>query len=110
MQSHSPLAATQPPPRCAPDGCPVVIGWELAVSLWERHTPGPLATCAFCRADMTCPSWRFAHLFLSEAVARTTALDETTRELPALRQPPLPRRQPGAQLATEERYDGWFTR
>src|SRR4051794_1895515 len=22
---------------------------------------------------------------------------------------PLPRRQPGAQLATEERYDGWFT-
>jgi hypothetical protein len=109
MLSRS-VVATQPPPSHAPSGCPVLIGWELAVSLWERHIPGPLVDCVFCRADMVCPSWRFAHMFLSEAVARMPAADEATHELPVAQQPSLPRRRPGAQLTAEERYDGWFTR
>jgi hypothetical protein len=102
--------ASQPPSPHAQNGCPVVIGWELAVSLWERHTPGPLVDCVFCRGDSVCPSLRFAHMFLSEAVARMPTADEATRELPVVRQPTLPQRRPGAQLAAEERYDGWFSR
>jgi hypothetical protein len=67
---------------------------------------------------MPCLGFRFADEFLADALApqpERVAADrpmpeDVTRELPCVEQPPLPRRRPGAHLAAEERYDGWFTR
>jgi hypothetical protein len=99
----------QLPPTRAPEGCPVVIGWELAAALWVRHLPEPTAAVPVCRAcgwRMPCPSWRFADWFLATAIPALT--EDKTRELPTVR-PPLPRREPGAHLQEESRFDGWFT-
>src|SRR6266700_6798895 len=121
MPPRSPFTIERPPPRRAPQGCPVVIGWELAASLWQRHLPDALAAppvCAACRLAMPCPCWRFADVFLADAcdlpervpVPVRPVVDEATRELPRVTRPPLPRRRPGTHLEPEERYDGWFTR
>jgi hypothetical protein len=93
----------------APHGCPVIIGWELAAWLWRHHLPDPLRDrdrCARCRLPMPCLCWRFADGFLADAIDRA---QEATRELPRVDRPPLPRRQPGAQLGPEEKFGGWFT-
>jgi hypothetical protein len=114
---RSPFTAERPPPTRAPSGCPVVIGWELAAYLWRSHLPDPLgrdATCAQCRLPMPCPCWRFADTFLADVIQPSSetraVVDEATRELPRVKQRPLPRRKPGASLTEEERYDRWFTR
>lgn len=93
----------------------MVIGWELAAGLWRSHVPDPLsgeAICAQCRIRMPCWCWRFADAFLAEAVEPAAgmgaAADDATRELPRVERSPLPRRQPGAHLQSEKRYDGWF--
>lgn len=111
---YSPFTVECPPPPCPPQGVPVVIGWELASSLWRSHLPDPLsrdATCTQCHLPMPCFCWLFADAFLAEAVAPADAptLDDATRELPRIEKPRLPRRQPGASLAEEERYEEWFT-
>jgi hypothetical protein len=97
----------------APYGCPVVIGWELAASLWRSHLPDPLtgsAICGRCGLRMPCPCWRFADVFLAQVIEPQSAVDDPTRKLPRVERRPLPRRQPGAQLQAEERFDGWFMR
>lgn len=90
----------------------MVIGWELASSLWRSHLPDPLsrdAICTRCHLSMPCFCWLFADAFLAEAVApaEAPALDDATRELPRIEKPRLPRRRPGASLG-EERYEEWF--
>jgi len=121
MPPRSPFTIERPPSRRAPQGCAVVIGWELAASLWRRHLPDVLTAspiCSVCRWPMPCPCWRFADEFLAEALAPPSKPavvarpmpDDATRELPRITQPPLPRRRPGTHLEPEERYDGWFTR
>src|SRR5688572_8822690 len=95
----------------APLDCPVVIGWELAASLWLGHQPalmGPTPYCPRCSWRMPCPCWRFADDFLAEIMQH--GIEERRRELPRVAQPPLPRRRPGAHVPKEERFDGWFTR
>src|SRR5438132_8939048 len=109
MPHRSPFTLEHPPPRRAPVGCPLVIGWELAAYMWRRHLPDALTairSCAACRLPMPCPCWRFADGFLAAAVEPSA---ESTRELPRVQKPPLPRREPGALLKREERFDGWFT-
>lgn len=55
-----------------------------------------------------CPGWQFADSFLASALGPNPNQDEATRELPVVR-PRLPRREPGAHLQEEARFDGWFT-
>jgi hypothetical protein len=88
-----------------------VIGWELAAALWRLHLPDPLALRPVCRACgwyFPCPGWQFADSFLASALVPNPDQEEATRELPVVR-PRLPRRQPGALLQEEARFDGWFT-
>jgi hypothetical protein len=78
------------------------------VYLW-RHLPDALTatpTCAACRPPMPCPCWRFADGFLADAIELSAG---ATRELPRVQRPTLPRREPGALLRQEERFNGWFT-
>ena len=121
MRPRSPFTVERPPPMYAPQGCAVVIGWELAAGLWRGHLPDPLSrisVCASCHLAMPCPCWRFADVFLADtltpqsepAVAARPMPEDVTQELPRVEQPPLPQRRPGAQLEMEEKYDGWFTR
>jgi hypothetical protein len=99
----------------------MIIGWELAASLWRCHLPNTFNgthVCASCHLRMPCPCWQFADAFLAEAIEPSAETappvvrptDDVTRELPRVERRPLPQRQPGAHLQAEERYDGWFTR
>jgi hypothetical protein len=115
---RSPFTVERPPPASTPPGVPVVIGWQLAASVWRSHLPDPLTRepiCTACRLPMPCPCWRFADAFRADVLralqpsGRTPIADDATRELPRVKPQPLPRRQPGAQLEAETRYDGWFT-
>jgi len=89
---------------------PVVIGWELAASLWWHHLPHPLTDryrCAACGLRAPCRGWQFADAFLAD-VLLPPAVDEPTRELLQVK-PPLPKRQRGASMEPEARFDRWFT-
>jgi hypothetical protein len=103
--SRSPFTPEYPPPRLAPPGCPVVIGWELAASVWLGHRPDPLnggRVCSRRGVPMPCPCWRFADAFLADAAtpAAQTPINDPTRELPQVQRPlpRLPQRRPGAHL------------
>lgn len=119
-EPRSPFTVERPPPAHAPRGVPVIFGWELAARIWRAHLPDPLshdATCARCGVRMPCWCWRFADAFLADVLnpdeppESAPVTEEPTRELPRVQpRPRLPRRQPGASLTEEERYDGWFTR
>jgi hypothetical protein len=121
MSTRSPFSVERPPPVYAPLGCAIVIGWELAAGLWHDHLPDPLSRipiCVSCHLAMPCPCWRFADVFLADAltpqsepaVATRQMPEDGTRELPHVEQPLLPQRNPGTHLQTEARHGGWFTR
>jgi len=110
-QVRSPFTVEQPPGRLPPPGVLVVTGWELAAWVWQRHLPHPLADperCAACGLRMPCPGWLFADAFLADALRPQPEAAEPPRVLPHVK-PPLPRRQPGAAIETQTRFDGWLT-
>lgn len=117
---RSPFTVDRPPPRRAPSGCPVVIGWDLAAHVWYSHLPRPPsngATCGQCCFPVPCPWWRFVDAFLADALkpheldGSTSVADQHLHELPRVRtRPPLPHRQPSTFSEEGERYVRWFTR